>query len=283
MQEIIDFIKTQLQDLYPVSEIKSFTYLILESVCRFDKQSILSGKDKQLSANERLRIQEIVAELKKYRPIQYILGETEFYGLKFQVNENVLIPRPETEELVDWIVSAYESSCTPGMSCLDVGTGSGCIAIALAKKLPDASVFALDISEKALEVARKNAADNGVNIQFFRQDILKDSFENFSEKWDIIVSNPPYITPLEKAMMSKNVLDYEPDEALFTPQEKPLLFYERIAEIGLKHLKETGALYFEINALYGKEMVEMLQDKGYGAVRLLKDIAGKDRMIHAKR
>ncbi|GHV07825.1 release factor glutamine methyltransferase [Bacteroidia bacterium] len=282
MQEIINFIKTQLQDLYPASEIKSFTYLIMESVCRFDKQSILSGKDKQLSANERMRIQEIVVELKNYRPIQYILGETEFYSLKFQVNENVLIPRPETEELVDWIVSTYKLSGAHKMRCLDIGTGSGCIAVALAKKLPNASVFALDISEKALEVARKNAANNEVKISFFQQDILKDSLENLPGKWDVIVSNPPYITPSEKKDMSKNVLDYEPDEALFTPQENPLFFYERIAEIGLKRLEENGALYFEINELYGKKNVEMLQSKGYGAVCLKKDIAGKDRMINAK-
>jgi release factor glutamine methyltransferase len=282
MQEIIDFIKTQLQDLYPASEIKSFTYLILESVCRFDRQSILSGKDKPLSLSERLRIQEIVAELKNYRPIQYILGETEFYGLKFQVNETVLIPRPETEELVDWIVSSYYLSATAGMRFLDIGTGSGCIAVALAKKLPDASVFALDISEKVLEVARKNAANNAVNINFLRKDILKDSPDDFPEKWDVIVSNPPYITPSEKKEMSKNVLDYEPDEALFAPQENPLLFYERIAGIGLKQLNENGALYFEINELYGKETVEILQKKGYGTIALKKDIFGKDRMIKAK-
>ncbi|GHT11909.1 release factor glutamine methyltransferase [Bacteroidia bacterium] len=283
MQTTLNLIKAQLQHLYSDAEIKAFGFLILESVCCLDKQAVLRDKDKQLSPNERFQIGEIIESLKKYRPIQYILGETEFYGLRFKVNENVLIPRPETEELVDLIQSDYRKS---PLSVLDIGTGSGCIAIALAKNLPDASVYALDISEKALEIARQNAERNRVNVHFFQQDILADFPANSSgdlpEKWDIIVSNPPYVTPEEKRAMSKNVLDYEPHQALFAPQKKPLLFYERIADMGLNRLEESGALYFETSALYGKETVGMLREKGYRSVQLLQDISGKDRMIIAR-
>jgi release factor glutamine methyltransferase len=295
MQHTLSFIKEQLRNFYPESEIKSFSYLILESVCGLDKHSVLRGKDTHLSLNERLRIQKIVEDLKKYRPIQYILGETEFYGLKFKVDENVLIPRPETEELVDLIRRSdlspnpspqergvWNRACMPWKrSCLDIGAGSGCIAVALAKNLPYISVYAMDISEKALKIARQNADANQVKVQFLQHDILADWPTALPEKWDIIVSNPPYITPEEKETMLKNVLDYEPHQALFVPQEKPLLFYERIAGLGVYHLKETGALYFEINAHYGKETVEMLQAKNYRTVQLFKDISGKDRMIKA--
>jgi release factor glutamine methyltransferase len=280
MQKTIAFIHEQLQDLYPVQEIKSLCYLVLEFVCRKDRQSLLLGKDKQLSSNERLRVQEIVSGLKNHRPLQYITGETEFYGLKFCVDENVLIPRPETEELVDWIV---KSEPKPLLS-LDIGAGSGCIAIALAKSLSNsaAAFYALDISEKALAVARKNAEANGVKVHFIHCDILKEWSAALPERFDLIVSNPPYVTPQEKALMSRNVLDYEPHRALFVPQEKPLLFYERIADVGWKHLKESGSLFFETSSLYGKETAKMLEKKGYRSVELMKDISGKDRMIKAQ-
>jgi release factor glutamine methyltransferase len=279
MQESLALIKKQLQHLYTDSEIKSFGYLILESVCRLDKSSVLRGKDKQLSPEERLRIREITEKLKKFRPIQYELGEAEFYGLKFKVDENVLIPRPETEELVELVIR--DIGCGKGLLCLDIGTGSGCIAVALAKNLPGLSVHALDISEKALAIAEQNAGSNGVQVQFFRKNIFEDFSSVFPEKWDLIVSNPPYITPEEKESMSKNVLDYEPHQALFVPHGKPLLFYERIAEIGLKHLKANGALYLETSARYGKATAQMLENRGYRFVKSLKDISGKDRMIKA--
>jgi release factor glutamine methyltransferase len=280
MQETLNLIKAQLQNLYTDSEIKSFGFLILESVCRLDKQSVLRDKDKQLSPNERFQIREIIENLKKYRPIQYILGETEFYGLRFKVDENVLIPRPETEELVDLIIKR-ERKREKGERILDVGTGSGCIAIALAKHFPEAAVYGLDISEYALAVAKQNALSNQVDVKFFQHDIF-NSFSIFNFQFSIIVSNPPYVTPEEKNTMSKNVLDYEPHQALFVPQENPLLFYERIADIGLSCLEESGALYFETSALYGKETAGMLRDKGYRSVHLLQDISGKDRIIMAK-
>ena len=274
---------------------------MMESVCRLDKQSVLLGKDTQISPDEKRIFKKMTEDLKKFRPIQYILGEMEFYGLKFKVNEQVLIPRPETEELVEQVLTFARHCDLPpnplkgeltslkregnspfrglGGRVLDIGTGSGCIAIALAKFLPGAEVYALDISEKALEVALENARNNQVTVQFFRHDIFEELPENLPEQWDIIVSNPPYVTPGEKELISKNVLDYEPHRALFVPQEKPLLFYERIADIARKRLKENGKLYFETSAIHGKETAEMLKKKGFGNIRIFRDIAGRDRVL----
>jgi release factor glutamine methyltransferase len=219
MKTIFRFIEDQLRDFYPVAEIKSLSYIMLESVCNPDKSSVLRYKDKQLSLNEYSRIQEIIEELKKYRPIQYISGETEFYGLRFKVDENVLIPRPETEELVEQVLTGCKVK-GEGCKVLDIGAGSGCIAVTLAKHLSGAEVFALDISEKALEVARQNAKLNQVDVHFFRYDILKDeAFPVPSAAFDCIVSNPPYVTQKEKAAMAKNVLDYESHQAIFVPHE----------------------------------------------------------------
>ena len=279
MKTIFHFIQEQLQDYYPDAEIKSFSYLILESVCFLDRSSILRHKDKKISLNEYIRIQEIIEDLKKYRPIQYILGETEFFGMKFIVDENVLIPRPETEELVEYIIK--EEKPQKGYKLLDIGTGSGCIAITLAKYLPEAEVFALDISEKALDVARRNAMENQVNVNFFQYDILKNETYIFPE-FDCIASNPPYITFKEKTDMAKNILDYEPHQALFVPDENPLLFYERIACFASKYLKKNGSLYLETSSLHGQASAKVFEDKKFRSVKLLKDISGNDRMIIAK-
>jgi len=286
MKAIFRFIQERLQDFYSDSEIKSLGFLIVESVCNMTKPSILRCKDKQLSLNEELRIRDITEELRKYRPIQYILGETEFYGLRFKVDENVLIPRPETEELVEWVIEPPPGPLQRrGGRCkvLDVGTGSGCIAIVLAKRLAGAEVFALDISEKALAVARQNAIANQADVCFFRYDILGDEPFPFSSlTFDCIVSNPPYIAMKEKAAMAKNVLDYEPHEALFVPDENPLLFYERIAGFARKYLNAGGSLYFETSSLYGQAAARTLKDKNFRSVRLLKDISGNDRILIAK-
>ncbi|MDR0682326.1 MAG: peptide chain release factor N(5)-glutamine methyltransferase [Dysgonamonadaceae bacterium] len=280
MQQTLQCIQQRLQGLYPASEIKSFAYLILEFVCKKDKQVLLRDKDNQLSPNELIRIQEIVEELKKFRPVQYILGETEFYGLKFKVNEHVLIPRPETEELVDWIISSASKLSPQERRILDIGTGSGCIAVALAKHIPDASVYALDISEKALEVALQNTQINGVTVSFFQRDIFENNpLAGLRSPFSIIVSNPPYIVPSEKQQMSPNVLNYEPHQALFVPENQPLLFYEQIADLGLEHLEKNGSLFFETGSLFGKTVAEMMRKKGYKPVKLLKDISGKDRMV----
>jgi len=279
MQETLSFIQTELQEFYSLDEIRNLSFRILESAGGIDRQSVLLGKDKQLSLNQKKRISQIVEDLKEYRPIQYILGETEFYGLRFDVTGDVLIPRPETEELVEWI-SCWIKNRFPNNSIhiLDIGTGSGCIAVTLAKKYPNARVSALDFSTGVLNVASRNAKLNEVELDLIRMDILTEEPEG---RWDIIVSNPPYIVPSEKAAMSSNVLKHEPHAALFVPEENPLLFYERIAELGLGNLSEEGALFFEINPLYVPELVEMLKQKGYRSVELKKDISGKDRMIKA--
>jgi release factor glutamine methyltransferase len=283
MKQAIHSIQEQLRGLYPDLEIKSLAYLTLEFVCQKNRQSLLLGKDKQLSPNERNQVEEIVADLRKFKPIQYITGETEFYGRKFKVDENVLIPRPETEELVDWIVNLFSHQASQAkLSILDIGTGSGCIAVSLAAQFPSASVYALDISEQALEIAGQNAEKNEVKIQLIRHDILEGLPDYLPEKWDVVVSNPPYITPQEKISMSENVLNYEPHQALFVPQDKPLLFYEQIAGLALHRLKSTGNLFFETGSLYGEKTVAMLKEKGYRSVELIKDISGNDRMIRAQ-
>ena len=277
------FIKEQLGGFYSASEIQSLSLLISEFVYNRDRSSVLRCKDKQLSSNQYFRVREIIEELKKYRPIQYITGETEFYGLPFKVDENVLIPRPETEELVERIIN--EEKPKPGYKLLDIGTGSGCIAVVLAKRLPGAEVFASDISDKALAVARQNAEANQAEVHFFQHDILSDKplpapFSPVS--FDCIVSNPPYVTLKEKTAMEKNVVDYEPHQALLVPDENPLLFYERIADFAAAGLTENGSLYFETNSLYGQASAKALEDKGFRSVKLVKDISGHDRILIAK-
>jgi len=215
--------------------------------------------------------------LKKHVPIQYILGETEFYGLPFRVNDSVLIPRPETEELVDWIRS--ENNRNEALNILDIGTGSGCIAIALKHEFPNAAVEAFDISDKALETARSNAGLNKLDVEFSKVDILNVADQ--SKKWDIIASNPPYIPELEKSEIEANVLEHEPHLALFVPDNDPLLFYRHIALFAKKQLNPNGKLYFEIHRDYGKECMELLASLGFSEIELRKDISGNNRMIRS--
>ncbi len=207
------------------------------------------------------------------------MGETEFYGLPFYVNENTLIPRPETEELVEWIIKDcyVPRNDARTIRILDIGTGSGCIAISLAKNIPNAEVFALDVSEKTLTIAKKNAVRNGVNVTFLHQSVLE--IEDLGQQFDIIVSNPPYVRHLEKAEINKNVLEYEPHLALFVEDNDALLFYRKITELAQKNLPENGQLYFEINQYLGKEMLELLEKYHFKNIELRKDIYGNDRMI----
>lgn len=282
MKKALQYIKEQLQGLYPVEEVWSLSWLILKFVCRKDKQTLLQNENEQLLTSKMMHIKIIIDGLKHFRPIQYILGETEFYGIQLMVNENVLIPRPETEELVDLIVekiSLSNSRCT----ILDIGTGSGCIAIALAKYLPCAKIYALDISEKALGVARQNAQLNKMKVKFFQQDIFSPLNEFYSMSFSIIVSNPPYVTFSERKEISPNILNYEPHQAIFVPDEQPLIFYDHIADIGKQYLNTNGFLFFETHAFFGQTVVSMLQEKGYQNVELFKDISGNPRMICARK
>ena len=278
MQAAIIHIRSELQGLYPDTEIKSFSNLIIEKVSGFSRTEIIVNKNTLFSVEQRHVIENFIEKLKEYVPIQYILGETEFFGLPFHVNESVLIPRPETEELVDWIRNENDRNANPGI--LDIGTGSGCIAISLKHEFINATVDAFDISEKALETAQNNATLNKLEVTFSKVDILNTP--EMEQKWDIIVSNPPYVTELEKSEILPNVLDYEPHLALFVPDNNPLLFYRCIAIFAQQHLKPRGKLYFEINRQFGKATVDLLTAMGFGNVELRKDISGNDRMVRAE-
>jgi release factor glutamine methyltransferase len=276
MQATIRFIAEELGTFYPPGEVDSFIRLIAESVWGLGYSDLVLKQFRPVNPEENDRILEIVARLKNHEPIQYVLGETEFYGNRFKVSPAVLIPRPETEELVDWIL---KSEIKPEAKILDIGTGSGCIAISLKKGNPDFEVTAMDISEEALLVANENAALNRSEIKFFRYDIL--SSEPLPRQvWDVIVSNPPYVTESEQQIMNTNVLEFEPKLALFVPDADSLIFYKAIIRFAGIHLNEGGFLFLEINEKFGAEMATLLTRSGY-KVELKKDINGRDRMVKA--
>lgn len=284
MKETITYIQNKLKDTYPPEEIQSFIRLIMEHVCHLQFYQLLTDKDKEISNSQKKEIYDITERLLRYEPIQYILGNAYFYGLRFTVNKHTLIPRPETEELVDHIIRENQPD-NKDITILDIGTGSGCIAVTLAKYLPRSTVFALDISSEALKVAERNAKQlNTTRISFICADILSpDSFELQDNSVDMIVSNPPYVMEKEKAVMQKNVLDYEPDTALFVPDNNSLLFYTAIARLGKTKLRKGGSIYFEINAQCHVEMLEMMKKEGYRDIELMKDLPGKDRFLKAIR
>lgn len=275
------FIQT-LTPLYDAGEAESFFYLTLENRHGLKRVDLVLQPDFHLSDHEIQDWNQILDGLIDFTPIQYLLGRTEFYGLEFQVNGNTLIPRPETEELVQWILFDCErAQRTQPLRILDIGTGSGCIAIALAKNLPDAMVSAIDVSPEALEVAARNAVFNGVKVQFLQQDILETT--DLATQYDIIVSNPPYVRELEKQEIKPNVLEHEPHLALFVADDDALVFYKKITQLALKHLTQDGKLYFEINQYLGTEMVELLKNLDFKSLNLRKDIYGNDRMLKADR
>lgn len=277
MQDSIQHIRTELAGLYPVTEINAMHRLIIETVCgwSFSEQQI--RKTEIIGAAEAEKIKTIVARLKTAEPLQYILGETHFMGLKIKVTPDVLIPRPETEELVDLIISDKpENDCR----ILDIGTGSGCIALALKSRLAQAEISGIDISEKALEIARKNSKINGLDVHFFQADILNWQKLDWPD-FDVIVSNPPYITESEKKLMHKNVLDFEPENALFVADADPLLFYNAIARFASEKLRRGGRIYFEINEKFGEETKKMLAGFGFIQIVIVTDIHGKSRFVKA--
>ena len=281
---------TELKTIQEDSEIESFFFILTEFLHNLKRIDVSLHPDFEVSETDLEKWKTIISELKTEKPIQYITGEAWFYGLRFEVNENTLIPRPETEELVEWIVESQKSKAqnliiqkSNNLTILDIGTGSGCIPIALKKEIPSAFVSAIDISEKALEMARKNALVNQVEVNFIHQDILTSQHLNLSTSqpllFDVIVSNPPYVRNLEKQEINRNVLDYEPHLALFVADSDALLFYRKIAQLALKSLAPNGKLFFEINQYLGNETVELLEQLGFKNIELRKDFVGNDRMI----
>ena len=277
MHPLVRQIREALHGVCSDAEALSLAKMLLVDVFGFSTLELYGGKDRSFSENEQTHLADIVSRLQKHEPIQYIIGKETFMGLDFVVDGNVLIPRPETQELVEWILEDHRSD--DHCRILDIGTGSGCIPISLAHFLKGSEVEAWDISVGALEVARRNAVRNQVKVRFREQDVFAASPS--SSQYDVVVSNPPYITEKEKVDMEANVLDWEPSIALFVPDSDPLLFYRKIAELGLKMLVPEGTLYFEINRAYGAMMKSMLENMGYKHVELRKDMFGNDRMIKA--
>jgi len=267
---------SELSSLYEEEEAKQLFYLVVEHVCGWNRMKLLTHSTESPDPGQMTAYQSILTGLGQGRPLQHILAEAWFYGLKFKVSSAVLIPRPETEELIEWILETVDHSEDQVSSILDIGTGSGCIAISLKKNLENTEVTALDVSADALSIARENAIRNEVALNFIQADVLTYSSP---VQYDLIVSNPPYITETERAEMHRNVLEFEPHLALFVSNENPLIFYKGIADFALSNLRPKGKMFFEINEYLGQETVDMLKDKGFINIVLKKDMQGKDRMI----
>ncbi|MCH2488617.1 MAG: peptide chain release factor N(5)-glutamine methyltransferase [Flavobacteriales bacterium] len=286
LKELQHTFQAELAALYPSEEVRSFFNLLTDAYFGMSPVEIVLNGTKELSEAEIKPFLAAIQRLKQYEPIQYIIGETEFYGALFSVNKHTLIPRPETEELVAWILSdcrTIQSDTSTlntqdaSISILDIGTGTGCIAITLASQLPNAEVTAIDVSEDTLKIASKNANQLAVSVNFVQEDIL--SATELPAKYDVIVSNPPYVRDLEKDAMSPNVLAHEPATALFVSNDDPLVFYRAIAKLAAKHLKPQGSLYFEINEYLSSEMEQLMKQEGFAEIVLKKDGFGKFRML----
>jgi len=306
--EAFTIYKEALKAVYEPNEVEAITLLAITELTQLSKASVKAFPEKELEPAQADQLQSILPRLQMGEPLQYILGHTEFYGLDFKVNSSVLIPRPETEELVEWVLESVGSSKLAAGSILDIGTGSGCIAISLQKNLPRAEVSAMDISAAALEIAKQNAELNNVRVNFIEQDILAyyspltthyspltthhslltthhslltTHHSPLTTPYNIIVSNPPYVTLQDKTQMHRNVIDFEPHTALFVPESDPLIFYKAIATYAQNNLPPNGLLFFEINESYGVETAEILAAMGFHNVELRKDLIGRDRMIKA--
>jgi release factor glutamine methyltransferase len=295
--EFIALFHEELKDIYPKEEIEAFILFTFHELYNYSSNDIRFRKNSPLKAKDIETLDNVIKELKTNKPLQYIIGRTEFYKCKIRVNEHVLIPRPETEELVQLIlddVISNEQKDVP-TNILDIGTGSGCIAIALKKNIPEANVSAIDISEEALLLAKSNAILNQTRINFLQADMLNitpstngedknnSSSEDRRQKFNIIVSNPPYVCASEKEKMSSNVLDHEPHLALFVDDNDPLLFYKIIADFAFNNLSLHGKLYFEINESLGADVKKLLEEKGFKNTEVKKDMSGKDRIVTAIR
>ncbi|GGG42869.1 peptide chain release factor N(5)-glutamine methyltransferase [Bizionia arctica] len=285
LKDIQEIFHKELDAIFGANEVGSFFNILISHYLKLNRIALVLDPELTISKVEEQPLFEALSRLKLEEPIQYIIGETEFYGLPFKVNEHTLIPRPETEELVEWIMKCHSNrSDESNFNILDIGTGTGCIAISLAKNLPNARVYAIDVSKEALNIAKQNTELNQIEVQFIEADILNiDSwnleFDNL--KFDIIVSNPPYVRNLEKIEIKNNVLKHEPHLALFVEDSNPLQFYEAIANFAMVNLKEKGLLFFEINQYLGNETKQLLHNKGFTDLELKLDIFGNNRMLKA--
>ena len=280
LKEFKLFFNEALSAIYPKTEIDSFFFILMEEKLKLQRIDTVLKPDYLITEKNLIDLKTIVKRLQKEEPIQYIIGTTEFYGLPFLVDKNTLIPRPETEELVTWVldeIKVLTNNKITELSILDIGTGTGCIPISLAKNLTSLNISAIDISPEALLIAKQNAILNKVTIEFIELDIL--NAESLPQEYDIIISNPPYVRELEKKEIKNNVLENEPHLALFVADENPLIFYNKIADLAKQQLSKNGMLFFEINQYLGKETVSMLAEKGFKNIQLKKDLFGNDRMI----
>ncbi|MDI9545906.1 MAG: peptide chain release factor N(5)-glutamine methyltransferase [Bacteroidales bacterium] len=278
MQTFFSYAAQSLKEQYRPEEIRQLSYALLEDCCGFSKNDIYAGKDTEISTKQRRQLHEKLGRLAEGEPLQYITGVAYFYDLKLSVNPTVLIPRPETEELVEWIINDNKGKTG---RILDVGTGSACISLALAKHLPGMQVEAWDISPDALALARKNAADLGLDVAFIEQDLFRFNPGDRAPVYDVIVSNPPYVTTAEALKMERRVLEHEPALAMFVPDNDALIFYRALAALAARTLKPGGSLYVEISIYFGGETVQLFEEAGFEETVLRQDISGRDRMIKA--
>lgn len=277
LKEAFQNFQSLIQRNYDIDEARSIAQIVFKEILGYDTIQLILNENDLLPASLFEQLDYIAFQLNEHKPIQYIIGHTEFYGLNFEVNENVLIPRPETEELVDWVIKDHKDS--KSLKILDIGTGSGCIPISLKFNLPSADVHTIDISTDAIAVAKKNANKNKVDINFIQQDVL--AMSSISDDFDIVISNPPYVLESEKVEMRRNVLDYEPSLALFVSNTDPLIFYRKIIQLVETYSNKPTNLYFEINESYADELIKLLNIQNWQHIELRKDIRGKDRMLKA--
>jgi len=279
IKEIIEKYRKQLLLLYPIEEAESIINLVMEEILGYDQTKLFLNLDKAIDQGKLMRLESVLRDLKRNKPVQYVLEVGHFFDLDLFVNEHVLIPRQETEELVKWIIDDCKGQ--QNLKILDVGTGSGCIAVALKKNLPDAEITAIDVSNEAIDVAKENAEQHKVEINIKQVDILNTKDWDSFDKFDLIVSNPPYVTESERSKLHKNVIAYEPHTALFVSDNDPLIFYKAIIEFSKSYLAPEGRVYFEINEKHAQEIKELCSMNGFGEVEVKQDMNGKDRMVKA--
>lgn len=292
LSEAVKYLKDELREIYDEQEAANIAFLTIEDITQFSKTEQISKKEQELTAEQTVQIKTYLQRLKKHEPIQYIMNKCWFYGMDLYVDKNVLIPRPETEELVDWIVKdvmkvnkkvferdSKQADATKQLKILDVGTGSGCIALALKKSIPKAEVWGCDMSEEALNVARRNGSALDIRVDFQGMNFLDGAQQKLLPTVDIIVSNPPYIPLKDKQQMNANVVNHEPHTALFVPDNNALIFYEALAQFAKKRLYESGSIYMEIHEGLANEVVNLFRQYGHEKIEVKKDMQGKDRMV----